>query len=233
MTRTHDVPPDFRFPGRWAAGAGLVLGPVLVLAGVLLRLGAGDLFPGQLAAFAGDPVRMTASYGAFAVGVVLLAPAVMAVAGRIGISHPRWALWGGGLVLAGLFARVFHAGVGHLAFQLVDVRGLDFAQKAVADQYSAFHVFQTFNVAVFAGWIVLAAGAWRAGVFGTGVAGTVRSVALALMSAMPLGVLKGTGPMSVLAAAPSSGQTSFTPGSIVPRSFRAERLVPFWRTLWR
>ncbi|MFF3444901.1 hypothetical protein [Streptosporangium sp. NPDC002721] len=200
MTRTHGTPPAFRFPGRWPEGAGLVLGPSLVLAGVLLRLGAGDFFPEQLAAFSDNPALMTASYGAFAAGIVLLAPAVMAVAGRIGLSHPRWALWGGGLVLAGLFARVFHAGVSHLAFQLVDVRGLDLTRGAVGDQYSAFHVFQTLNVAVLAGWIVLAAGAWRAGVFGTGVAGTARCVALGLMSAMPLGVLKGTGPMSVLAA---------------------------------
>lgn len=201
MTSANDVSPAFRFPARWIEGVGSVLGPILVLVGVLLRIGVGDFFPDQLAAFDADPALMTASYSAFAAGIVLLAPAVVAVTRRIGSSHPRWALWGGGLVLAGLFARVFHAGVNHLAFQLVDVQGLAVAQKAIADQYTAFHIFQTLNVAIFAGWIVLAIGAWRAGVFGAGVLGTVRSVALGLMSAMPLGVLKGTGPMSILAAA--------------------------------
>ncbi|MFF5205054.1 hypothetical protein [Streptosporangium sp. NPDC000396] len=201
MTTTPDVSPAFRFPGRWMEGTGLVLGPSLILAGVLLRMGFGDFFPDQLAAFAQSPALMTASYSAFAAGVVLLCPAVLAVTRRIGASRPRWALWGGALVMAGLFARVFHAGVNHLAAQLVDVQGLEAARKAVSDQYTSFHIFQTLNVAILVGWIILAAGAWRADAFGAGVPGTVRSVALGLMSAMPLGVLKGTGPMSVLAAA--------------------------------
>ncbi|WP_406318874.1 hypothetical protein OHA77_16080 [Streptosporangium sp. NBC_01639] len=201
MTTTERTSPAFRFPGRLAEGAGLVLGPVLILAGVLLRVEFGDFFPEQLAAFAGSPVLMTVSYSAFVAGVVLLWPAVAAVTRRIGALHSGWAMWGGGLVTAGLFARVFHAGVNHLAFQLVDVQGLEVAQRAVSDQYGAFHVFQPLDIAVFSGWIVLALGAWRADVFGAGVTGTARCVALGLMSAMPLGVLKGTGPMSVLAAA--------------------------------
>ncbi|MGV9770708.1 hypothetical protein [Streptosporangium sp. NPDC003464] len=200
-TATGSASSAFRFPGRWLEGTGLVLGPVLILVGVLLKTGPGDFFPDQLAAFARDPALMTASYSAFVAGVVLLCPAVLAVARRIGAAHPRWALWGGALAVAGLFARVFHAGVSHLAAQLVEVQGLEAARQAVSAQYTSFHVFQTLNVAVLAGWIVLAVGAWRAGAFGAGVPGIARSVALGLMSAMPLGVLKGTGPMSVLAAA--------------------------------
>ncbi|MEU4516929.1 hypothetical protein AB0G05_46230 [Nonomuraea wenchangensis] len=186
---------SFDFPGRWAEAAGLLLGPVLMLAGVLLRAGIDGFFPAQLAAFAADPARMSLSYGAFAAGNVLLWPAVIALVRRVWPAQPRWALWGGALVLLGLFARTFHAGVSHLAFQLVDVQGVRTAQQAVADSYGAFHVFQPLSFAIFFGWIVLAVGTWRARVLGP-----VRSVALASMSALPLGVLKGTRPMSVVAA---------------------------------
>lgn len=66
-------------------------------------------------------------------------------------------------------------------------------RKALADPYGAFHLFHTLSAAIFFGWIVLAIGAWRAGVLGI-----VGSVALASMSALPIGVLKGTGPMSIV-----------------------------------
>ncbi|GGS72995.1 hypothetical protein GCM10010156_34910 [Planobispora rosea] len=184
------------FPGKWIEGTGLVLGPTLVMIGVLLKLGHDAFFPGQLAAFADSPAQMTAAYSCFAAGVVLLAPAVLGVAGRIDATHPRLARWGLALALAGLFARTFHAGVSHLASQLVDVQGLGTAQQAVSGQYGSFHVFQTINLATMVGWIVLAVGAWRAGVLGR-----VQSSGLALMTAMPLGVLKGSGVMSIVAAA--------------------------------
>lgn len=138
------------FPGRWIEGAGLVLGPLLVMSGVL----------------------------------------------RIATTHPRLAQWGLALTLAGLFARTFHAGIVHLAFQLVHVQGLSAARQAITAQYGSFHIFQTINLATMAGWIVLAAGAWRAGVLGP-----AQSAGLALMAAMPLGVLKGTGVTSIVAAA--------------------------------
>ncbi|TXK35625.1 hypothetical protein [Nonomuraea sp. C10] len=187
---------SFAFPGRWVEGAGLLLGPLLMLAGVLLRVDADGFFPAQLAAFATSPGRISLSYSAFVAGNVLLWPAVIALVRRVWVTQPRWALWGGVLVLFGLFARTFHAGVDHLAFQLVDVQGLRTAQQAVAASYSAFHVFHALSFAIFFGWIVLAVGTWRARVLGiTG------SVALASMSALPIGVLKGTGPMSVVAAA--------------------------------
>ncbi|MFB9477455.1 hypothetical protein [Nonomuraea salmonea] len=184
------------FPGRWIEGVGLVAGPALVMGGVLLKLGYDAFFPEQLAAFAGSPGRLTAAYSCFAAGVVLLAAAVLGLARRIAATHPLLAQWGMALTLAGLFARAFHAGVSHLAFQLVDVQGLRTAQQAISEQYGSFHVFQTINLATMAGWVVLAAGTWRSGALGR-----VQSVALALMAAMPVGVLKGTGVTSIIAAA--------------------------------
>ncbi|PRX52928.1 hypothetical protein B0I32_12946 [Nonomuraea fuscirosea] len=196
MTDTRSI------PGRWVEGAGAVLGPLLLIAAVLTRIGADDFFPGQLAAYAADPGRMAVSYGLFAAGVVLLWPAVTALARRIAVTRPGWAGWGATLVVLGLFGRIFHAGVSHLAFQLVDELGLEAARRAVADTYGAFHVFKAASVCIMAGWIVLAAGAFRARVFGAGPLGVARCGALALGCALPLGVLKGSSdPISLLALA--------------------------------
>jgi hypothetical protein len=52
------------------------------------------------------------------------------------------------------------------------------------------------SVAIMAGWVVLALGAWRARVLGL-----FRAVCLAAMSALPLGVLKGTTALSIVAVA--------------------------------
>lgn len=187
-------------PGRWIEGTGLVLGPALLLAGVLARVEADDFFPSQLAAYAAAPGQLVLSYSLFAAGVVLLWPAVAAIARRIGATQPGWATWGATLVTLGLFGRIFHAGVNHLAFQLTDAVGLASATKVIGDTYGAFHVFKAVNVCIMGGWIVLAIGAHRARVFGDGAAGIVRCVALALAAGLPLGVLKGSSdPISIAA----------------------------------
>ncbi|MCK2213825.1 hypothetical protein MF672_008485 [Actinomadura sp. ATCC 31491] len=189
-------------PGRWVEGTGLVLGPLLLLAGVLVRAGADDFFPGQLAAYAAAPGRMALSYALYAAGAVLLWPAVTGLARLIAARRPGWAAWGGTLAVLGLFGRVFHAGVSHLAFQLVDVLGLPAAQRAVAASYGAFHVFKATDVCIMGGWVVLAIGAHLARAFGPGPLGVARCVALGLAAALPLGVLKGSSdPVALVALA--------------------------------
>ena len=184
------------FPGRWVGGTAMVLGPLLMLAGAALRSRVHFFYPDQLAASAERPLLMSAAYGLFAAGNVLLWPAVVVLASRIGARHPGWGLWGGLLAVSGLFARAFHAGVDHLAFQLVRAEGVDAATSVVSTGYGAFHVFSALNLAILAGWVVLAVGAWRAGVLGP-----ARAVALGLTAALPLGVLKGTTPLSLVALA--------------------------------
>ncbi|MEU5130414.1 hypothetical protein [Streptomyces mobaraensis] len=184
------------FPGRWVGGASLVLGPLLLLTGVLLRLRFDFFFPAQLGAYEHHPHLMTASYGCVSAGWVLLWPGVALLAARIGERSPELALWGGVLTVLGLFARTFHAGVDHLAFRLADVQGAASATRTVSETYGAFHIFSTLNAAVMGGWLLLAVGACRSRVLGP-----LRAVALAAASAMPLGVLKGTTPLSVAAAA--------------------------------
>ncbi|HEY1093510.1 MAG TPA: hypothetical protein VGE61_02320 [Glycomyces sp.] len=188
------------FPGRWLGGTALVLAPLLLLTGVLLRSGYDFFFPEQLRAFAAHPALMTTSYTCFLAGNVLLWPAVASLAVRIGRTHPHWALWGGAMALFGLFARTFHSGVDHLAFRLAADEGPEAATRAVADAYGAWHLMSAFSVAIMAGWVVLAIGAFRSKVFGSGLLGIVRTAALASMSLLPLGVLKGTTPLSVVAA---------------------------------
>ncbi|GKQ36757.1 hypothetical protein ALMP_32970 [Streptomyces sp. A012304] len=184
------------FPGRWVGGIAMVLGPPLMLAGALLRARFHFFYPDQLAAYERHPALVATAYGLFAAGSVLLWPAVAVVAARVGARSAGWGLWGGVLVMFGLFARAFHAGVDHLAFQLVRSQGVGPATEAVSAGYGAFHVFATLNLAILAGWVVLALGAWR-----TRVLGPVRAVALGLTSALPLGVLKGTTPVSLVALA--------------------------------
>ncbi|MFF2197876.1 hypothetical protein [Streptomyces sp. NPDC058157] len=187
---------DAPFPGRWVAGASLVAAPPLLAAGVLLRAPFPFFFPQQLAARAEHPALIAASYGAFAAGTVLLWPGVAGLAARIGRRCPALALWGGVFTVLGLFARTFHAGVDHLAFQLADQEGPGAAARFVGETYGAFHVFSSLNPAIMGGWLLLAAGAWRARVLGP-----VRALALAAAAALPLGVLKGTTPLSVVAVA--------------------------------
>ncbi|MFD6193407.1 hypothetical protein [Streptomyces sp. NPDC060275] len=182
------------FPGRWVGGTAMVLGPPLMLTGALLRARFHFFFPDQLSAYERHPALMATAYGLFAAGSLLLWPAVTVLAGRIGARSAGWGLWGGVLAMSGLFARAFHAGVDHLAFQLVRSQGAGPATEAVSAGYGAFHVFSTLNLAVLAGWLVLALGAWR-----TRVLGPVRAAALALAAALPLGVLKGTTPLSLVA----------------------------------
>ncbi|MEU6672447.1 hypothetical protein [Streptomyces sp. NPDC046727] len=184
------------FPGRWVGGASFVVGPLLVLSGVLLRARFGFLFPAQLTAYEHHPDLMTASYSLMSAGWMLLWPGVALLAARIAARFPETAVWGGVLTVLGLFARVFHAGVDHAGFRLVTAQGAASATRTVSETYGAFHVFSALNAAVMGGWILLAVGAYRARILGP-----LRAVALALAAAMPLGVLKGTTAWSVVAAA--------------------------------
>ncbi|MFG1925145.1 hypothetical protein [Cryptosporangium sp. NPDC048952] len=77
-------------------------------------LGVPFFFPDQLAAYERQPTVMTVAYALFLAGIVALWPGVVAVATRIGATRPAGAVWGGALVMFGLFARAFHDGVKRL-----------------------------------------------------------------------------------------------------------------------
>ena len=182
------------FPGRWVGGTALIIAPLLMLTGVLLRFQFPFFFPHQLAAYAQHPALLTAAYSCFLAGNILLWPAILTLTGLIMRTRRGWAIWGGSLTLFGLFARTFHAGIDHLAFQIVRIQGVDPATNTVAKSYGAFHVVSSLNALILFGWIVLAIGAYRSGTLGL-----LRSIALGLMAALMMGVLKGSSPTSVIA----------------------------------
>jgi hypothetical protein len=184
---------DWWFPGRWVGGASLILGPLTLFVGMALRLPFDFFFPQQLAAFHEHPTRMAAGYAVVAAGHVLLFPAVATLARLIGATRPGLAVWGGMLTILGLFARTFHAGASHMAFEIERADGVAAATRLVGMSYGAFHVFHVLSPAIMFGWLVLAVGAYRSRTLGF-----VPSVALGLMSCLMMGVLKGTSSVSML-----------------------------------
>ncbi|WP_281975209.1 hypothetical protein [Halobacillus litoralis] len=177
----------FWFPGRWIGGLSLIIGPLLLLAAALLRIQFHFFYDAQLAAYAHHPVLITAAYSCFVLGCLFLWPGVITLVRFIGRKHPALAVWGGMFTILGLIGRVFHGGIDHMAFQLVNVQSLNLATKAVSDSYQAFHIVRYLNGWMMVGWILLAIGAYRSRTFGL-----IRSVALASMFFLPLGTLKGT-----------------------------------------
>lgn len=184
----------FWFPGRWIGGVSLLLAPPVLCVAIISRLPFPFFFPEQLKAYQSHPQLMAWSYQLFLMGNLLLWPGILTLVRQIGLIKSRWATWGGAMVIAGLFARTFHAGVDHLAFQLVRLHDWQFASKIIADAYGAFHVVSLFNLFIMLGWIILAIGAYNAQVFGL-----VQSIALGMMSLLMIGVLKGSAWTSIVA----------------------------------
>lgn len=186
--------PHCTFPGRRLTATAMVFGPVLLLVAVLLRWPFHYFFPQQLAAVATHPTLMTTAHTAFIAGTVLLAPAVVGLTHRIARTRPLLAAWGAGLVLVGLFERVFHSGIDQAAHGLVQHRGVESATELVSQSYQNVHLFSFLSFTILSGWLVLAFAAYRSGEFGP-----VRALGLAAMCLLPLGVLKGTEVASVIA----------------------------------
>jgi hypothetical protein len=172
----------------------MVLAPILLLSGILLRLPVHFFFPQQLAAFQERPALIGAAYNLFLAGILALWPAIVTLAGLIGRTRPGWAVWGGSFVLFGLFARTFHAGADFMAFQVVRTSGVEVATRTVAGSYGKFHVVSALNATILIGWVLLAIGAYLSGTLGR-----IRSIALGLMAALMMGVVKGSSATSVVA----------------------------------
>ncbi|MCE6997392.1 hypothetical protein LZG04_21680 [Saccharothrix sp. S26] len=184
----------YTFPGRWIGAGTMILGPLLLLAGTLLRWPFHFFFPQQLVAVAEHPALMTAAHTAVLAGTVLLAPAVIGLANAIGRTRPVLAAWGASLVLVGLFERTFHAGIDQAAHGLVHHQGAPLATALVGASYQDLHLFSFLSFTIMLGWPVLAFAAYRSGALGP-----ARAFALATTCLLPLGVLKGTEITSVIA----------------------------------
>lgn len=194
--RTPVSVPALHLPVRWVGGVCAVLAPLLLAAGMLVRLPAAFTPAAQLTAYGHHPVTMGVSHALTGAALLLLWPAAAVLAARVAERAPAWGLWGGLAVVSGLVARVFHAGADHMAFRSAEALGAAATARVVSETYGAFHVFSTLNAVIPAGWVILAFGALRARVLGP-----VRALALAATAALPLGVLKGTAPLSLVAVA--------------------------------
>ncbi|MDF2712776.1 MAG: hypothetical protein K0R62_8428 [Nonomuraea muscovyensis] len=202
------------FPGRWIGGATLILGPAVMCAGYLLRYlsSTTTLTPqqqawaetkpfaayGQFLAYTSEPGLLTLSYAVFALGAVLLFPAFIALAQRVGSGL---AFWGATLLVAGLFARLYFTGADQTAFQLTESLGLDRAVNAVMKEYvdisyGPWRVPVWASVGQYAGSLLLAIAAWRSGIFGT-----ARALMLLLAGGTWMGVLKAASIPDVLVTA--------------------------------
>ena len=183
------------WPGSRLGAAALVLAPLLLLAGEIVRSGHHYFFPAQLAAMAEVPRTVLTSYALYTAGLVLMIPAFLALAAMIGRERPGWAFWGATTAVVGSAVRIFQEGIGFLSLQLVQVRGLEAATAAVGDTYGAWYVLETLNGSDNLAWAVLAVGAYRAGVLGW-----VPALGVAFMMTHYSGVLKGTDLNSLLGA---------------------------------
>lgn len=201
--------------GRWIGGVALILAPLVWFVGLSLRhLVLADFTPeqvawfdqypfaapGQLAAYAADPGFVTAAYSVFLLGAVLLLAAFLMLAKIVAEKAPALAVWGFVLLAFGLFARLYSAGVELTAFELVDTLGLDQATKLVMDDYvdlsyGLWRIPVTASVGQYAGGLLLAIGAFRAGTFGTG-----RALLFLWPCTIWMGVLKESELLSVLTA---------------------------------
>jgi hypothetical protein len=150
---------------------------------------------GQLLAYTSEPALLTLAYAVFALGAVLLFPAFVTLAQRVGSGL---AFWGATLLVAGLTSRLYFAGADQTAFQLTEVLGLDQATNALMKEYvdisyGPWRVPVWASVGQYAGSLLLAVAGWRSGLFGTG-----RAVMLLLAGGTWMGVLKGASIPDVL-----------------------------------
>ncbi len=202
-------------PGRWIGGVALVLAPLVWFTGLLLRhLVLRDFTPeqlqffdqqpfaapGQLAAYAADPGFVTAAYSLFTLGAILNFVAFLALGRIVARKAPALAAWGVVLLVFGLFRRLYCAGVDLTAFELVDTLGLEQATRFVMDgyvdlSYGLWRIPVTASVGQFAGGLLLAIGAFRAGTFGTG-----RALLFLWSCTIWMGVLKESTIPGVLSA---------------------------------
>jgi hypothetical protein len=199
------------WPGPHLGAAALVAAPVLLLAGEVVRSGHRFFYPAQLQAVLSEPGTVLTAYALYTAGLVLMIPAILALAGLIGGEQPGWAFWAATAAVVGDAVRIFQDGISFLALQLVGTQGLDAATVAVTDTYTAWSVLSPLGGFSNLGWGLLAIGAYRARVLGW-----VPALAMAFMLTHYTGVLKGTDLNSLTGAV-----------------LLAAALVPLGVALWR
>lgn len=174
------------FPGRWLGAGSLIVAPLFLLAGELLKAPHHYYFPAQLEAFATHPARIGWAYGLWTVGLILLWPAFVTLASLISAKRPWLGLAAGASAVTGVLVNCFYEGINHLALELVEARGVEAATSFVAETYGWFSVPYALTWTDNLGWLLLGVGAYRAGIFGW-----FRALCVIYMAVHASGVLKG------------------------------------------
>jgi hypothetical protein len=203
--------------GRIGGAGALILGPLFWGIGLLLReraVATAGFTPAQterfaaepfaareqLSAYLANPALTMAGYATFLLGAILLIPAILILARTAAKRSPWLATLGGTLVVLGLVARLYFAGVEQLAFQLADAQGLETATRTILDtyvdiSYGPWRIPVTAAFGQYLGMPLLAVALYRAGVFGG-----LRTLVLLWWATMWGGVLKAAGLVDVAAS---------------------------------
>lgn len=206
------------FPGPVIGGAALIAGPALWCLGLLLRYlpAHSDLLtderwadlrdrpfaaPMELALYQASPGFVRAGFAVFMLGALALALAYPALARLAAAASPRLAWWGASLVLLGLFARLYWAGVEQAAFVMTRQDGADATAGFVLGSYpelsyGPWRIVVWCSALHYLGIVLLVLAAYRSQVLGA-----VRCGALLWAGAIWGGVLKEAHLLDVLSAA--------------------------------
>lgn len=107
-TLTNNLPGrSSNFPGPWLGSISLIISPLLLFLGDLLRINFHFYFPDQLEAYADHPALIMSSYNLFIIGFILMWPAILSLTQLIGVKRPTWAKFGGSLAMIGILIWLF------------------------------------------------------------------------------------------------------------------------------
>lgn len=183
------------FPGPRATAIALIFAPLLLLAGSALLIGI--YLPNaqhSLSAMVEHRTRAFVAFNLAITGIVVASIAVTGLAAAIARTHPRLGRWGGVLALVGLFGPAYFLGTDHMGMQLATIDQRDAAITVIEAANKTFTMANLTVPAILSGWVVLAIGAWRAGILGR-----FRATALGLTALAPAGLATGLIPIAVVA----------------------------------
>jgi hypothetical protein len=174
------------FPGMWIGGISLILAPLCLLVGELLKVPYYYYFPAQLQAFAAHPTQMHWPYTLYTIGFLALWPGLIMLASLICRTRPWLGRITGMIAIVGVLVNTFYQGINHLAFELTEVNGVEPATAFIRETYGWFSVAYVLTWTDNLGWVLLGVAAYYTRTFGW-----FRALCVICMAARFSGVLKG------------------------------------------
>lgn len=186
MTSTPRQTLQNSFPGPRLAGVAFLAAPVLLAVGaaLLMQFEGGEFEDIQQRIIA-EPARAAIGLNVFIAGWMLLMVCVFALARLIAQRRPVLAAFGGFLAIMGLVVSLSFSGIATFEQGIAQ-----YSDRTAAAEVNALvapaPILFAFLPGIPLGWILLAVGAWRAGVLGPARAAMVAGPAL-----VPIGAVGG------------------------------------------